>query len=99
MSLVIWDCCLLTEIVKKKQMSMSRAMVIRKMKLDKVSKPNQLARAVNGSGKMATTIKMIGKKSQATEFLMDMELRLRHIIIKTSKTRAAIVISIWRLVM
>ena len=80
-------------IVRKKQSTMRRAMTIRKMKLEVVSKPSQLARAAIGSGKMAMMTKTIGRSSQATELLMDIEFLLRQMIIRISKMRAAITIS------
>ena len=80
--------------VKKKQSMISDAITITKIKLARVSKPNQCASAVRGSGKRAMTIKIMGSKSQATEFLIDMVLRLRQKIIKNNNANAAMTISI-----
>lgn len=74
-------------------------MMITKMKLAKVSKPSQLAKSEKGPGKVAMIMKTIGRSSQATEFLIDMELRLREMIIMSKSINAAIVISTCRLVM
>ena len=90
-------CCLLTVRVRKKQRIINRAIVTRKIKLARVSNPSQWASSVMGSGKIAIMANMIGNKSQAIEFLMDIELCLRQIIIIIKRMEAAIVISIWRL--
>jgi len=97
-SLVILVCCLLRLIVRKKQIMTSSPMIIRKRKFEKVSKPSQLAKRAIGSGKIAMTIKTIGRSSQATELLIDIEFFLRKTAIRINKTMAAMVISIWRLV-
>ncbi len=74
------------------------AMMTTKMKLENVSKPSQVDRLAKGSGKIATMMKMRGKRSQAREILMDIWLRFRAKRMKKRRVRAAIVISICRLV-
>ena len=96
---MIFCCCLLIVRVRKKQRIIKRAMVTRKMKLASVSNPSQWANSVRGSGKIAIKAKMIGRISHVIEFLIDIELRLRQTIITMKRTIAAIVISIWMLVM
>lgn len=49
---------------------------------------------VRGSGKIAISAKIMGSSSQAMEFLMDMELCLREIIMMMNSAMAAMVISI-----
>lgn len=80
--------------VRKKQRIMSRAIVIRKIKLERVSKPSQLDNALRGSGKIATNRKTIGSKSQAIELLVEIRFFFRETIIKISNRMAAIDISI-----
>lgn len=84
--------------VRKKQRTIREPIMTRKIKLDKVSKPSQLARAARGSGKMATTRQMIGRRSQATELLMEKEFFLRDIIMTINRTMAATAISSWILI-
>ena len=48
---------------------------------------------------MAISAKMIGSSSQEMEFLMDMELCLRDVMIIMNNMIVAIVISIWMFVM
>lgn len=65
-----------------------------KRKFEKVSNPSQVAKLERGSGKIAIMMKAIGNNNQATELLMDIELRLRKTKIKINSAIAAIVISI-----
>lgn len=74
-------------------------MITTKIKFEKVSKPSQLEKLVSGPGKIAMMINTIGKSSQATEFLTEIELRFRPVVIRISSNMAAIIISICRLVM
>lgn len=78
-------------------MMIRRAIIARKMKFERVSKPSQLAKIFIGSGKIAMRMKAIGSNSQATELLIDMEFFLRLIIMITRKRRARILISICNL--
>ena len=94
MSLVMVCCCLLTVSVSEKQRTISRAMATRKMKFASVSKLSQWASSVSGSGKIAINAKIIGRRSHAMEFLMDIELCLREIIMMMNSAMAAMVISI-----
>lgn len=71
-------------------------MITRKIKFDKVSKPSQLAKDCNGSGKIATIINMIGNNNQVMELRMESLLFARLKIIIISRARAAITISICR---
>ena len=80
--------------VRKKQSIIRRAIAIRKMKLAKVSNPNQLAREPSGSGKIAMKRKTIGSKSQAIEFLIDILFLTREIKMIIKSNNAAIDISI-----
>lgn len=73
-------------------------MAIRKMKLERVSKPSQLDNAVSGSGKMAISKKTIGNRSQAMELLVEMWFFFNEAIIRINNKTAAIDISIWMLV-
>lgn len=49
---------------------------------------------MSGSGKIAMRAKTTGRSNQMMEFLMDMELRLKQIIMMMNRIMAAIVISI-----
>ena len=49
---------------------------------------------MSGSGKIAVRTKMIGSNNHAIEFLMDIELCLRQIMIIMKRMIAAIIISI-----
>ena len=82
--------------VRKKQIRMSRAIMTTKMKLDRVSKPSQLAKISSGPGKMAIMMKMSGSESQAMEWRMDMRFLVRLKMIRISRMIAAIEISICR---
>ena len=83
--------------VSEKQRIINKAIMTTKMKLARVSKPSQLAKSANGPGKMAITMKAMGSKSQATEFLMDIELRLRERTMMISRIIAAMAISTCKL--
>lgn len=85
--------------MRKKQIIMSRAMMARKIKLERVSKPSHWDKVVSGSGKIAIKINATGNSSQARELLIDMEFFRRLRIIKINKISAAMDISIWMLVM
>ncbi len=87
------------EIVRKKQMTIRRAIIATKMKLARVSKPSHLANASIGDGKMAMIMKTRGSKSQAMECLIDIRFLVRQMIMIINRMMAAIDISIWRLVM
>ena len=80
--------------VRKKQMIMSRAMAMRKMKLEKVSKPSQVDNEARGSGKIAIRRKTIGNNNQAIELLIEMVFLFRDIIMMINNNMAAIDISI-----
>ena len=69
------------------------------MKLARVSKPSQLAKASSGFGKIAMMMKTKGRRSQAMEFLMDIEFLRRLRKMRTRRMRAAMETSIWMLVM
>ena len=69
-------------------------MVMRKMKLEKVSKPSHLESSSSGAGKMAISRKTIGSKSQAIELLVEMRLFFSEMIIKANSRIAAMDISI-----
>lgn len=84
--------------VRKKQRTIRRAIVVRKIKLDRVSKPSQLDNAASGSGKMAINKKTIGSKSQAIELLVEMRFFFKEMIISANSEIAAIDISICILV-
>ena len=73
-------------------------MVMRKMKLERVSKPSQLDNVASGSGKMAINKKTIGSKSQVMKLLVEIRFFLREIMIKANNRIAAMDISIWILV-
>ena len=88
------DCWRLMVIVRKKQRRIKRAITTKKIKLDRVSKPSQVAKVAIGSGKIAIIINTIGKSSQAIELLTERVFFFRQIIIKTNKIMAAMVISI-----
>lgn len=75
-------------------MRMRSAIVARKIKFARVSKPKKLAKAERGSGNMATRRKTIGSRSQAIEFLTDMLFLAREIIMMMKSSSAAIDISI-----
>ena len=85
--------------MRKKQIRISKAMTIRKIKLERVSKPSQLARDSRGCGKMAMRIKMMGRRSQAIEWRTDRRFLARLTMMSNSKMTAAIDISICKLVM
>ena len=85
--------------VRKKQIMIKRPLIIKKRKLEKVSKPSQAEKLAMGSGKMAMIRKTMGNSNQATELLIDIELRLRKMAIRTNKAMAATVISICKLLM
>ena len=94
--MVICSCCLLFEMVRKKQIRISRAIITTKMKFDKVSNPSQLAKDCNESGKTATIIKAIGSRNQAIEFLIDKVFFASSTTIIMNNIIAAIIISICR---
>lgn len=73
-------------------------MVMRKMKLERVSKPSQLDNVASGSGKMAINKKTIGSKSQVMKLLVEIRFFLRETMIKANNRIAAMDISIWILV-
>ena len=79
-------------------MRIRMAITTKKMKLDRVSNPNQLANTCNGSGKIAIMIKMIGRRNQAIELRMDKLLLVKPMIIMMNKIAAATAISICRVV-
>ena len=82
------------EIVRKKQIRISRAIATKKIKLARVSKPSQLANAVSGSGKMAIRMNASGRISQAIEWRIVMRFFARLKIIRNSRMIAAMRISI-----
>ena len=84
--------------VSEKQTKINDAIATRKIKFDKASNPSHLANDSRGPGIMAIMINMTGKRSHATEFLMDKEFFFRLIIMTSSKKTAAIDISICMLV-
>lgn len=85
--------------VRKKHIISNRAIMITKMKLERVSNPSMWANCSRGSGKIATTIKRSGRRSQVTELLIDIKFLRRLKSIKKRSTRAAIDTSIRMLVM
>ena len=99
MSLVILICCLLRVIVRKKMMTIKSPIISTKRKFEKVSKPSMVAKSVRGSGMMAIIIKARGRRSQATEILIDIEFLLIQKAIKRKRMIAEMIISICRLVM
>ncbi len=84
--------------MRRKQIKINKAIMITKIKLEGISKPSQVAKSVMGFGKIATMMNAIGRSSQATELLMDIEFLFRQIIIKINRMMAATVISIRKLV-
>lgn len=75
--------------VRKKQIMINRAIMTTKIKLERVSKPSEWASCSRGSGKMAMRMKTKGRRSQAIEFLMDIELRRRLKKMRARRTSAA----------
>lgn len=73
-------------------------MKIRKKKLEGVSKPSQLEKLDNGSGKIAIMRQISGRSNQAREFLTDKELLFKKIRIRINETIAVMDISICKLV-
>lgn len=73
----IVELCLLIVTVRKKQRIRRRAIIMTKIKLERVSKPNQWAKESMGSGKIAIRIKTSGRRSQVREILIEMEFRRR----------------------
>ena len=67
---------------------------MRKIKLERVSKPSQDESVVSGSGKIAMSKKKTGSNSQAIEFLIEIVFFLREMIIIISNSIEAMAISI-----
>ena len=76
---------------------MRRPITTTKIKFANVSKPSQLEKAAIGSGITAIIIKTIGKRSQATEFLIEIELCFKPSMISISNIIVATNISICKL--
>ena len=84
--------------VREKQTIIRRAIVARKIKFDRVSKPSHLANDSSGPGMIAMIRNTIGSKSHASEFLIERELRLRQMMIIKNSINAATDISICKAV-
>lgn len=82
--------------VRKKQIRISRAFMIRKIKFANVSNPSRLERISSGSGKMVIRKNAMGNSSQAMEFLIDIRFLMRQEKISINSTSAAMEISICR---
>ena len=80
--------------VRKKQITISRAITKRKIKFESISKPRKLAKAATGSGKTAIKKKAMGRSSQAAEFLIEIEFRFRLKKMISRRASAARAISI-----
>lgn len=80
-------------------MIISSAITMRKIKLERVSKPSQLDNIVSGSGNIAISRNTIGKRSHAIEFLIEIVFFLRDVTIIINNSIVAMVISICMLVM
>lgn len=98
-SLVISDCWRLMVVVRKKQITTNRPIIIRKMKLERTSNPRVCESESMGPGKIAMIKNARGSSNQATEFLMDMEFLRRLKIIIAKRMIEAIAISICNLSM
>lgn len=95
---MISACCLLVVRVREKQTIIRRAIVARKMKFDRVSNPSHFANDSSGFGMIAMVRNTKGRSSQAIEFLIEREFRLRQIIIIKNSINAAMDISICKAV-
>ena len=73
--------------------------MIRKIKFEKISNPRKCDKSSMGFGKTAMIRNTIGRRSQAMEFLMDIEFLRRLSMIIRKKNNDAIDIKICNLVM